>query len=238
MALNLAGWFGAAIVGTLHTFYPSLTQTQLRLPTLAGGRVRRLDRRAALLRPATRWALDPLAARRLARPLPRRRRAAGQRRRLPASRPLRCSLRRPDRRRRPAVSPRRPDRRHVPALDRGPADALGRLDPHHRGHPAGPAGSASPCSARSHLLAVVVRVRGGFAARMPAVRPRGRIVAASAMVAIVALALAQGAGLDRLHGPAQLLLLAVYAVLLELARRPRPRPRSPEHLVPSIDPNW
>lgn len=34
MALNLAGWFGAAIVGTLHTFYPSLTQTQLRYPRL------------------------------------------------------------------------------------------------------------------------------------------------------------------------------------------------------------
>jgi nitrite reductase (NO-forming) len=36
MALNLAGWFGAAIVGTLHTFYPSLTQTELRFPRLQG----------------------------------------------------------------------------------------------------------------------------------------------------------------------------------------------------------
>lgn len=34
MVLNLAGWFGAAIVGTLHTFYPSLTQTALRFPRL------------------------------------------------------------------------------------------------------------------------------------------------------------------------------------------------------------
>jgi hypothetical protein len=34
MALNLAGWFGTAIVGTLHTFFPSLTQTQLRFPRL------------------------------------------------------------------------------------------------------------------------------------------------------------------------------------------------------------
>lgn len=34
MVLNLAGWFGAAIVGTLHTFYPSLTQTVLRFPRL------------------------------------------------------------------------------------------------------------------------------------------------------------------------------------------------------------
>ncbi len=36
MALNLAGWFGAAIVGTLHTFFPSLARTQLRLPRLQG----------------------------------------------------------------------------------------------------------------------------------------------------------------------------------------------------------
>lgn len=34
MTLNLAGWFGTAIVGTLHTFFPSLTQTRLRFPIL------------------------------------------------------------------------------------------------------------------------------------------------------------------------------------------------------------
>jgi nitrite reductase (NO-forming) len=34
MALNLAGWFGTAIVGTLHTFFPSLTRTRLRFPGL------------------------------------------------------------------------------------------------------------------------------------------------------------------------------------------------------------
>lgn len=34
LALNVAGWFGTAIVGTLHTFYPSLTQTRLRFPRL------------------------------------------------------------------------------------------------------------------------------------------------------------------------------------------------------------
>ena len=34
MTLNLAGWFGTAIVGTLHTFFPSLTQTQLRFAAL------------------------------------------------------------------------------------------------------------------------------------------------------------------------------------------------------------
>lgn len=34
MALNLGGWFGTAIVGTLHTFYPSLTGSRLRFPRL------------------------------------------------------------------------------------------------------------------------------------------------------------------------------------------------------------
>jgi nitrite reductase (NO-forming) len=34
MSLNLGGWFGTAIVGTLHTFFPSLTQSQLRFPRL------------------------------------------------------------------------------------------------------------------------------------------------------------------------------------------------------------
>ena len=34
LVLNLGGWFGTAIVGTLHTFFPSLTQTTLRRPRL------------------------------------------------------------------------------------------------------------------------------------------------------------------------------------------------------------
>jgi nitrite reductase (NO-forming) len=36
LAFNLAGWFGTAIVGTLHTFFPSLTQTRPRRPQLQG----------------------------------------------------------------------------------------------------------------------------------------------------------------------------------------------------------
>lgn len=36
LALNLGGWLGMAIVGTLHTFFPSLTQTRLRFPVLQG----------------------------------------------------------------------------------------------------------------------------------------------------------------------------------------------------------
>lgn len=34
LAFNLGGWLGGAIVGTLHTFAPSLTQTRLRFPRL------------------------------------------------------------------------------------------------------------------------------------------------------------------------------------------------------------
>jgi nitrite reductase (NO-forming) len=34
LALNLGGWLGTAILGTLHTFFPSLTQTRLRHPRL------------------------------------------------------------------------------------------------------------------------------------------------------------------------------------------------------------
>ncbi len=34
LTLNLAGWIGAAIVGTLHTFFPSLTQAPLAHPRL------------------------------------------------------------------------------------------------------------------------------------------------------------------------------------------------------------
>ena len=36
LALNLGGWFGTAIIGTLHTFFPSLTQTPLRFARLQG----------------------------------------------------------------------------------------------------------------------------------------------------------------------------------------------------------
>ena len=34
VSLNLAGWLGTAIVGTLHTFYPSLARTRLAYPRL------------------------------------------------------------------------------------------------------------------------------------------------------------------------------------------------------------
>jgi hypothetical protein len=65
-----------------------------------------------------------------------------------------------------------------------------------------------------HLLAVVVRVRGGFAVRIPAPRPRlDAGIAALATAGVAALALCQGAGLDGWHGPASALLLAAYVLL-------------------------
>jgi nitrite reductase (NO-forming) len=36
LSCNLLGWMGTAIVGTLHTFHPSLTRTRLRHPRLQG----------------------------------------------------------------------------------------------------------------------------------------------------------------------------------------------------------
>jgi nitrite reductase (NO-forming) len=36
LSCNLIGWMGTAIVGTLHTFHPSLTHTRLRHPRLQG----------------------------------------------------------------------------------------------------------------------------------------------------------------------------------------------------------
>ena len=215
MALNLAGWFGAAIVGTLHTFYPSLTQTQLRYPRLQGVAFGCWTGGVAALAAGYAWALDPLAdagwlalclgalallvnvaasLRRAARPLSLAARVVG------AAQPfLLAAL---------VVA-------GAAALDRGPTEAL-------TGSTRAVVGTLlvagwiglTVLGSLLHLLAVVVRVRGGFTARMPAARPRlDSIIAASAMIAVVALALAQGAELDGLHGPARVLLLAVYAVL-------------------------
>lgn len=36
ITLNVVGWLGTAIVGTLHTFFPTLTGTRLRIPRLQG----------------------------------------------------------------------------------------------------------------------------------------------------------------------------------------------------------
>jgi nitrite reductase (NO-forming) len=215
MSLNLAGWFGGSIVGTLHTFFPSLTQTQLRRPRLQGLAFVAWNAGVAALAIGYAWALDPLAIagwlalcasallllvnvaaslRGAARPLSLPARLVG------AAQPfLLAAL---------VVAT-------VAALDRGPSGAL-------VGGTRATVGTLlvagwiglTVLGSLLHLLAVVVRVRGGFSARMPAPRPRlDGIVAALAMLAVAALALAQEGGPDSLHTPAKWLLVAVYAVL-------------------------
>lgn len=215
MALNLAGWFGAAIVGTLHTFYPSLTQTQLRYPRLQGVAFVAWTAGVAALAAGYGWDLDPLAVagwlalclgalallvnvaaclRAAPGPLSLAARVVG------AAQPfLLAAL---------AVAT-------VAALEDGPARALAGANRSAVGTllVAGWIG-LTVLGSLLHLLAVVVRVRGGFTARMPSPRPRpDSAVAALATTGTAALALAQGAGLDDWRGPAAALLLAAYAIL-------------------------
>lgn len=215
ISLNLAGWFGASIVGTLHTFFPSLTQTQLRFPRLQGVAFVAWVAGVAALAVGYAWALEPLAVagwlglgtgavallvnvvaclRGAARPLSLPARIVG------AAQPfLLAGL----------------VFAAAAAISEGPVDAL--------------AGSTrttlgtllvsgwiglTVLGSLLHLLAVVVRVRGGFTARMPAARPRlDGSVAVLAMVGIAALALSQSLGLDGLRGPSVVALLAAYAFL-------------------------
>lgn len=215
MALNLAGWFGAAIVGTLHTFYPSLTQTQLRYPRLQGVAFLAWTGGVAALAAGYGWAVDPLALagwiglclgalallvnvaaclRGAAKPLSLAARVVGVAQPLLLAALLVAT---------------------IAALSDGPAQAL-------VGSTRAAVGTLlvagwiglTVLGSLLHLLAVVVRVRGGFAAKMPAPRPRldtGVTVLATAGIA--AMALSQGADLDGLHGPAKALLLATYVIL-------------------------
>jgi nitrite reductase (NO-forming) len=215
MSLNLAGWFGGSIVGTLHTFYPSLTQTQLRRPRLQSLAFVAWTAGVAALAIGYAWAIDPVAIagwlalcagallllvnvaaslRGAARPLSLPARLVG------AAQPfLLAAL---------VVAT-------VAALDRGPSGALA-------GGTRATVGTLlvagwiglTVLGSLLHLLAVVVRVRGGFSARMPTPRPRfDGTVAGLAMLAVAALALAQEGGPRTLHTPAKWLLVAVYAVL-------------------------
>ncbi len=215
MSLNLAGWFGAAIVGTLHTFFPSLTQTQLRFPRLQGVAFLAWTGGVAALAIGYGWALEPLA---LAGWLGL---CAGAIALLvniaaclrEATRPLSLPAR--------IVAAAQPFLlagllvATVAAIADGPSNALS-------GSTRTTVGTLlvsgwiglTVLGSLTHLLAVVVRVRGGFAARMPAARPRlDGFIAALAMAGIAALALSQSFGVDGLRGPAVAALLLAYAML-------------------------
>ncbi len=215
MSLNLAGWFGAAIVGTLHTFFPSLTQTQLRFPRMQGVAFLTWTGGVAALAIGYGWALEPLA---LAGWLGLCAGAIALLVNIAASlrdatRPLSLPAR--------IVAAAQPFLlagllvATVAAIVDGPSNAL-------TGSTRATVGTLlvsgwiglTVLGSLTHLLAVVVRVRGGFAARMPASRPRlDGFIAALAMAGIAALALSQSSGVDGLRSPAVAALLLAYAML-------------------------
>ena len=211
MALNLGGWFGCAIVGTLHTFYPSLTSTQLRYPRLQGFTFIAWTAGVTALALATagRWH--------------RLRSWAGS-----------CS-RRPLRSCWPACAAPL-NRSHFPALTVGVAQpfllaalVLAAFVALSRGPGQALSGSVrasfgtllvvgwiglTVVGSLLHLLAVLIRVRGGFSARMPVPRPRfDSSVAVLAVAGVAGLALSQAVGLDRWELPASAALLLAYAIL-------------------------
>lgn len=215
MALNLAGWFGCAIVGTLHTFYPSLTGTRLRFPRLQGVTFACWGGGVGALAVGYGWSLDPpavagwialcLGALALLANVVACRRAAEP----PLSLPARI------------VGTAQPFLlaglvvATVTAVTDGPAHALVGSTRTVVGTilVAGWIG-LTVLGSLLHLLAVVVRVRGGFAAKMPAPRPRlDALVALAAAAGIAVLAISQGAGLERWRVPATFLLLAAYLFL-------------------------
>lgn len=62
VVLNLGGWFGTAIVGTLHTFHPSLTGTTQRWPRLQPWCFGAWAAGIATLAEGLAWGVTPLAA--------------------------------------------------------------------------------------------------------------------------------------------------------------------------------
>ena len=214
MTLNVIGWFGTAIVGTLHTFYPSLTRTVLPFPRLQPWAFRTWAVGVALLAAGSAWALHPLAD-------------VGWASLAAASAILvlqivRCVAAAP----RPLSLPALivgvgqlfllaglATAAAIAVID-GPAQAI-----------AGPNRTAigilliggwvglTVLGSLAHLLAVVLRVRD-LARPMPAPRPRrDAATAAAAAIGLSALAASHGASLEAAEAPAAVLLLAAYAVL-------------------------
>jgi nitrite reductase (NO-forming) len=214
LALNLAGWMGTAIIGTLHTFFPSLTQTRLRFGRLQGATFGLWTAGVAALALGAAWGdAQAVAAGWLALAA-----AAG----LLGASLLACLRAAP-------VALTLPAR--LVALGQAflPAGVLVALVATASGGASapflGPSRGAlavlllagwiglTVSGSLLHLLAVLARVRH-FAVAMPPARPaRDRLVVVAAGAGVGALALARAPGLEALGAPAAALTTAVAAVL-------------------------
>ena len=221
MTLNLAGWFGTAIVGTLHTFFPSFTQTHLRFAALQRPTFACWTLGTAALATGYGLGAGAAGARGLGRPHARRRAAVHQPRRLAARQPAGLTL--------PARLIAAAQACLVLGLSLAFAGALGGEAT------APPVGAAREAIAilllpgwlgltvlgsLLHLLSVLVRVRD-LRRALPAARPaRDRALVAVALGAVLAVAAARTRDLAPLATPAACALLASYLALgsLVLAR--------------------
>lgn len=214
MALNVAGWFGAAIVGTLHTFYPSLTKTNVAFPRLQPPAFGAWIAGVVALAGGYGWSVDPLAVAgwialtvaaallvvnvgaslgRAPRPLSLPARALALAQLFLLAGLLTAT---------------------VGAVGSGPAEALS-------GSSRAAVGTLlvggwvgiTVLGSLLHLLAVVVRVRD-LSRSMPVPRPRfDLLVSLVTVVGVVGLGATQLAELDGLRGVASAVLVGAYALL-------------------------
>jgi nitrite reductase (NO-forming) len=214
LVLNLGGWFGTAIVGTLHTFYPSLTSTRLRRPRLEPVTFAAWTSGIAMLAAATAFQVH-LAA------------VAGWALLLGATLLLATNL---------VASAHAAERHPPPAVLVGAGQALlvcaaavGLIVTAASGASAALLGPdrvlvALPAMAGwigltvagslLHLLALMARVRRLDRAAGPPRRDRLPLAAGGAIVAgVVTVAAAHGFDLDALKPPAAVILAAGYATL-------------------------
>ena len=214
LTLNLGGWLGTAIIGTLHTFFPSLTQTQLRYPRLqhptyllwllgialvAAGAA--FSRDAVL---ATGWLALLAAATLLARNLLASLRSAVRPLALPA-RLLALAQ---------AFLPAGLLVALIAALETGATAPFTG--------PTGPAVAVlllagwvglTVAASLLHLLAILARIKN-FTLPMPQPRPlRDRTLTATAGASVAALALSHAPGLAALGAPAAAVAAAVAGLL-------------------------
>ncbi len=218
LALNLGGWLGTAIVGTLHTFFPSLTGTRLRFPRLQAPAFRLWLAGVAALAVgaafavtaivAAGWLALAVAATLLGANVVAGLRGAPQRLAIPprliavatgfllAGTLAALVVTLADGAWAPFVGARRSMIAALLLVGWVGLTVAGSL---------------------LHLLAVLRRVRGGFGAPLPVVRPRlDTLLTAAAALAITALAVARAAAAD---GPERVATVAVLAVAGVLALR-------------------